>query len=185
MRIIGGSARGRAIAAPSGRNTRPTLDRVKESLFGILQFDIPSSNVLDLFSGSGNLGLEALSRGAAHAVLNDRDKSCAELIKKNSTLLGFNDRAEIYCMDSMALIDRLAGSKERFDVVFLDPPYESGLAQKAAERLFELELVADGGVVIIEHNDEVRPHDVPSVMCLTDTRRYGIVYLSFFRKDAP
>ena len=82
MRIISGSARGRPIQAPQGRDTRPTLDRVKESLFGILQFDIPGSRVLDLFAGSGNLGLEALSRGAEHAVFNDKARPCVNVIRE-------------------------------------------------------------------------------------------------------
>ena len=95
MRIIAGSARGRALLAPKGRNTRPTLDRVKESLFGILQFSIPGSRVLDLFAGSGNLGLEALSRGADFALFNDHDAKCCTIIRQNLEACGFPNKAMV------------------------------------------------------------------------------------------
>ena len=95
MRIIAGSARGRRFDAPEGRNTRPTLDRVKEAMFGMIQFDIENTQVLDLFSGSGSLGLEALSRGGAHCVFCDSDKKSIQVIKRNVEALGFGGRSEV------------------------------------------------------------------------------------------
>ena len=124
MRIIAGTARGRHIEAPDGKNTRPTLDRVRENLFNILQTRIYSSRVLDLFAGSGAISFEALSRGAAHAVLCDRDRNAYKTEKINADSLGFSDRTELFFCDWTAAIRRLVNDGREFDLVFLDPPYE-------------------------------------------------------------
>jgi len=151
MRIIAGSARGRNIETPTGLSTRPTLNRVKESLFGIIQFDLFEARVLDLFSGSGSLGLEAISRGAELAVMNDFDPKCVEIIRKNTEKLGFSDRAQIANRDYQAQLLSLRGGKP-FDLIFLDPPYSAGMAQRAVELIFELGLLAQGGKIIVEHD---------------------------------
>lgn len=151
MRIIAGSARGRTIDTPAGLSTRPTLNRVKESLFGIIQFDLLEARVLDLFSGSGSLGLEAISRGAELAVMNDYDPKCVELIRKNTEKLGFSDRAQITNRDYQAQLLALKGGKP-FDIVFLDPPYRADIAQRAVELIFEYNLLAQGGKIIVEHD---------------------------------
>jgi len=149
MRIISGTARGRLIEAPQGRNTRPTLDKVKEALFGSIQFDIPDSRVLDLFAGSGNLGLEALSRGARQAVFNDCSAECVRIIKNNAEKLGFLDRAVVMQRDYAACLAFFAG-KEPFDFIFIDPPYHSDLARPAVEQIFAQGLLAKGGRIVIE-----------------------------------
>lgn len=120
MRIIAGSARGRRFDAPEGRNTRPTLDRVKEAMFGMIQFDIENTQVLDLFSGSGSLGLEALSRGGAHCVFCDSDKKSIQVIKHNVEALGFGGRSEVLFGDAFALLPLLSAEKRRFSLVLLD-----------------------------------------------------------------
>ncbi len=178
MRIIAGAARGRPILAPKGRNTRPTLDRVKEALFGILQFSIPGARVLDLYAGSGNLGLEALSRGAAYAVFNDSDHGCCDIIRRNLDTLGFSDRAAVMQADALAAVNRLSGG-QAFNLVFLDPPYRLG-AQQAMEALFRAGLIGAGGQVIVEHAWEEPPHAVEPLMEHADTRKYGDTGLSFF-----
>lgn len=178
MHIIAGTARGRQILTPKGRNTRPTLGRVKESLFGILQFSLEGARVLDLYAGSGSLGLEALSRGAAFAVFNDMDRACCELIRKNISTLGFMDRASVMQMDALSAIARLAGGQS-FDITFLDPPYRMG-AQQALEELFRTGLIAPGGRVVVEHAWEDAPHAVGERMICADVRKYGDTGLSFF-----
>ena len=123
MRIIGGEARGRKIDAPAGRHTRPTLDRVRENIFNILQSDVPESRVLDLFAGSGALSLEAVSRGAAYAVLVDNDRNAAETEKNNIASLGFGDRTRTIYGDWKKAAGILRQEGAVFDLVFLDPPY--------------------------------------------------------------
>lgn len=181
MRIIAGIARGRQILAPKGMDTRPTLDRVKESLFGILQFRLAGSRVLDLFAGSGNLGLEALSRGAAFVVFNDHAKNCCTVIEDNLSKLQFSSKAMVYQLDYNVLLSRLQGG-EPFDLVFLDPPYADG-AQKAAERLFSEGLVAEDGLVIVEHDCNQPPYAVPGLMQIRDSRKYGYVGISILERE--
>ena len=123
MRIIAGEARGRRIEAPAGRNTRPTLDRIRENMFNILQADIPESRILDLFAGSGALSLEAISRGAASAVLVDSDRKASMIQKQNAESLRFNDRTRLYCCDWTRAVRTLQEEKQKFDIIFLDPPY--------------------------------------------------------------
>ena len=173
MRIIAGSARGRAFEAPSGKDTRPTLDRVKESLFGSIQFDIPDSRVLDLFSGSGNLGLEAASRGAKRVVCNDHNRACAELIVKNAKHLKLDSVVQVTTKDYAACLRDLARAGERFDFVFLDAPYLEGTAQQAAELVFTLDLLAEHGRVFLEHAEKLPPTLTTPMAKLRQTKRYG------------
>lgn len=173
MRIIAGSARGRQFDALPGLDTRPTLDRVKEAVFGSLQFDLPGSHVLDLFSGSGNLGLEAASRGAALVVCNDQSPACAQLIRKNARDLRLHERVTVLQLDYRAAIERLAVSGARFDFAFLDPPYASGFGADAAERLFRAGLMRRGGLVLLEHAAADEPRAVPGVMRLRRTKKFG------------
>ncbi|MGI6151387.1 MAG: 16S rRNA (guanine(966)-N(2))-methyltransferase RsmD [Christensenellales bacterium] len=175
MRIISGTARGRRIDTPEGRNTRPTLDRVKEALFGSIQFDIPHSRVLDLFAGSGSLGLEALSRGAKQAVFNDSAAECVRIIQNNVEKLGFVDRSVIMQRDYASCLSFLAG-KRPFDFIFIDPPYQKDLAKNAVEQIFALGLLAKGGRIVVE-----RDAKVDSAYCgtLLSVRKYGDTELVF------
>ena len=127
MRVITGSARGRRLKELTGMETRPTTDKVKESLFSIIQFDIEGRRVLDLFAGTGQLGIEALSRGAASAVFIDRRADAVRLVKDNLELCGLSDRASVRCGDAMSYLR----SGEKFDLIFLDPPYAAGLLPRA------------------------------------------------------
>lgn len=186
VRIIAGSARGRRIETPEGLGTRPTLDRVKEAAFGSLQFDIPHSRVLDLFSGSGNLGLEAASRGAAHVVLNDRDSACARIMRKNVETLGFSDTVRVLNEDYAAAIERLHGEGETFDIVFLDAPYRDGTAQLACEALFQKRMIRPGGTVMIEFGAELLPpHGVEGLMRIRRIKRYGACGFALMEGEDP
>ena len=164
-------------------DTRPTLDRVKEALFGKLQFRIPYSRVLDLFAGSGSLGLESLSRGAKEVVFNDASRECAGIIKQNAESLGFLPQVQITCMDYAQALRSYAAAGKQFDLVFLDPPYESNAAQRAAELILELDLLAEDGTVIIEHNEKFPPQPVPGLMRIVDQRKYGYVRLAFIERE--
>ncbi|MBA4347345.1 MAG: 16S rRNA (guanine(966)-N(2))-methyltransferase RsmD [Clostridiales bacterium] len=182
VRIIAGTARGRRFEAPKGMDTRPTLDRVKEAIFGSIQFDIPGSCVLDLFSGSGNLGFEATSRGANKVICNDHNRDCAEQIRRNAKMLALDGVVQVTCKDYAACLNDLARAGERFDFVFLDAPYKDGTAQKAAEQIFELGLLSDGGRVILEHAEKLPPQLTTSLAKLTQTRRYGSCAVSVFKR---
>ena len=180
MRIIAGSAKGRRFEAPKGLNTRPTLDRVKESLFGMLQFRITNADVLDLFSGSGNLGLEAASRGARLAVCNDSNRACAALIHSNAAMLGLSDRIRVLCLDYEAALSQLHGEGQCFDIALLDAPYAGGMAQLAAAALLDLELMRPGGQIVIEHDCRLAPVLASSLIRRSSQRIYGAVGLTIW-----
>lgn len=183
MRIITGSARGRRIGSVPGETTRPSADRVKESLFGIIQRDVPEAIVLDLFSGSGSLAFEALSRGAAFAVANDQNRACVDMIAANAKTLGMEARIEITQMDFQRCLERQAG--RRFDLVFIDPPYASGMAMQALTRIAALRLLAVDGLCVVERGEQTpwNPDELAGLVH-TDSRRYGHTTLEFFRPDA-
>ena len=151
MRIIAGTARGRNFEAPQGRSARPTLDRVREALFGMIQFDIEGRDVLDLFAGSGALGMEALSRGAASAVFCDKNKSSADLVLKNLKSLNFAEKSEVFCCDALSLLKQLSSEHRKFSLVFLDPPYASDLIETVLALMPEYGLLRDGCIIIAEH----------------------------------
>lgn len=153
MRIISGSARGRRLISPEGYDVRPTTDKVKESMFNILRFELEGANVLDLFSGSGQLGIEALSGGAAHAVFTDASRKSLDVVRKNIELSGFSSQAKTILTDAIAYLQT---TNEKFDVVLLDPPYHKGLCDKAFKYLPGV--LNDTAVVLCETQaDEVLP----------------------------
>lgn len=173
MRIIAGTCRGRSFEAPEGLTTRPTLDRVKEAVFGSIQFDVPGAVMLDLFSGSGNMGLEAASRGAKQVVCVDMDVRCAALIEKNARKLGLMPPVEVWCMDYAAALNRFRTMGLQADIVYLDAPYASGLSLSAAETIFREGLVSSTGRVFVEHDQKCPPAPVPGVFGIKRTRKYG------------
>ncbi len=153
MRIISGTARGTKLFTLEGENTRPTLDRVKEPLFSIIQNEIVDSIVLDLFSGSGALGLEALSRGAKKAILCDKSYEAIEIIKKNINKTHLEEKTEVLCMDYKKCLDRI---NEKLDLIFIDPPYKYNIAVNAVEIILKNNLLAEDGLIVIETDDEKR-----------------------------
>ncbi len=179
MRIITGSARGTKLATLDGDATRPTAERVKEAIFSMIQFDLPDSHVLDLFAGSGQLGLEALSRGAEKAHLVDRSADAAAIIKQNAQKTHLWDRCRVVNMD---FADYIRGTKgEKFDFIFLDPPYGSGMLKTALEKLANAELLADGAWIFCEdETDDIFAGDeaLAEKYNIEKQNRYGRVYIT-------
>lgn len=184
MRIISGSAKGRKIETIEGLDTRPTLDRVKEAIFGSVQFDLPGSTVLDLFSGSGALGLEAASRGAANVYCNDISRACTVVIQKNAASTNLSEKIHIMNMDYRNAIALFAERNIRFGLAFLDAPYEGGLAQDAAEQLFGRRLILPGGKVILEHAWALPPHGVEGLMVPLKVKKFGTCGYTVFAEDS-
>lgn len=146
MRVITGTARGMTLRTLEGNNVRPTTDKVKEAVFSAIQFELEGRRILDLFAGSGQLGIEALSRGAKEAVFVDADKNAIKVIKENLAKTKLDGAASVFQTDSIAF---LAMTDKIFDIAFVDPPYETGLLQKALAKIDEH--IAEGGTVICEH----------------------------------
>lgn len=182
MRIIAGMKRGQTIVAPKGSDTRPTLDRIKESLFGIIQFQIVGKTVLDLFAGSGNLGLEALSRGAEHAVFNDAGRQSVAAVRANIEKLGFSQQSTVYALDYRAAIQSLARAGFRFGLVFLDPPYRAGLLAEAMCQLKNAGVLLPDCLVIAEHAAAFPP-ETPEGFLLSDRRKYGDAAISIYEQE--
>ena len=181
MRIISGKARGTKLYTLDGTATRPTLDRVKESLFNIIQNDIEDSTVLDLFSGSGAIGLEFLSRGAKRAVLCDSSKDAIKIIKQNVQKTHFEEKVEVYNMEFTKLVERLQNQK--FDIIYIDPPYATDFIKISLEKIIEYELVNENTKIIVETDDETRILNQIEKMDveITDKRKYGRANLLFLR----
>ena len=146
MRVITGSARGRVLKTLEGEDVRPTTDRVKEAIFSIIQFELEGRQVLDLFAGSGQLGIEALSRGAAYATFTDMSKDAVSIIKQNLLSTGLHRNSAVLQTDAVTF---LKNSKKKFDIIFMDPPYSKGILQAALP--YAAECTNDGGVIICEH----------------------------------
>ena len=147
MRVISGTARGRKLKELQGMDTRPTTDKVKESMFNIIQFELEGRRVLDLFGGTGQLGIEALSRGAAGCTFVDQRREAAALIRENVKLVGFSDRAKVVQGESLSF---LSACREKFDVIFLDPPYQSGLLEKSVEAIQRFDILGEYGIIVCE-----------------------------------
>lgn len=177
MRIIAGKARSRTIEAPKGRDTRPTLDRVRENLFNILQRRIIGATTLDLFAGSGALSLEAVSRGAELAVMADRDRQANMVEKLNVKNLGFEANTRIIQAEWQQTVRTLSAEGMKFDIVFLDPPYIMQDLTQVTEAL--LPLLAENALVVVEHEYHKLPV-VSDAYEKNDTRKYGYVGVSFY-----
>lgn len=175
MRIISGKAKGRRLIAPKGEHTRPTAERVKEAVFSMIQFELADTRVLDLFGGSGQMALEALSRGAATAVICDSDKAAIAAIRANAESTGLGENLRVFETDYQALI-RTYHSKTAFDVIFLDPPYAKNLLPDALDRLSRAGMIAPGGIVICE-SDADRPVEYPGLV-LRRFARYGRIFIT-------
>ena len=179
MRVIAGTARGRRLAAPAGRGTRPTPDRVKEALFSILGDRIVGARVLDLFAGTGALGIEALSRGAAHATFVERERSTARVLRENLALLDPAD-TQVLVLDAAHAIRSLPPERGSFDLAFIDPPFESALWDPTLAELVLANVVTPGGIVVCEHPPTHGPSLTPNDWQQQPPRRYGDVWLTLY-----
>ncbi len=150
MRVIAGSARHLQLITPEGTDTRPTTDRIKETLFNMISDLVVGSRFLDCFSGSGGIGIEALSRGAASAVFIDDDRNAVRCIRQNLKTTGMEESAEVYCADVLTAVRKLSRSGRCFDLIFMDPPYDKGLEKKVLQTSDMYDITADDAVIIVE-----------------------------------
>lgn len=179
MRVITGTARGRRLETLSGDDVRPTAERVKEAIFSIIQFDIEGRRFLDLFAGSGQMGIEALSRGASLAVFTDAAQASVEIIKKNLVATSLMEKARVVRTDYASFLKHTA---DKFDIAFLDPPYRLGILPDALERTAQV--MSDAGVIICEHPLDVELPDAVGRFTAKRTYRYGKVCVSVYRTEA-
>ena len=179
MRVITGKARGVTLKTPEGLQTRPTTDRVKEALFSIIQFDIPAASVLDLFGGTGQLGIEALSRGAKRAVFVDESDKACRLIQENLRRTRMEGEGTVVRGDYLAYLSRC---REKFDIMFLDPPYAEVFLENALKRITEIDILQSGGIIVTE-----RPlgKELPFVFegyTRSKDYKYGNTLITLYRK---
>lgn len=179
MRVISGTARGTRLKTPDGLQTRPTSDRVKEAVFSIIQFEIQGSRFLDLFGGSGQMGIEALSRGAVSATIVDGRREACKLIQENLRLSRLSDRAKVVQSDYLAYLDRC---KETYDLIFLDPPYAEVFLEDSLKKISEIDILSDRGIIICERpEDKALEIELPGLIRGKDYR-YGKTWITLFRK---
>ena len=178
MRIIAGTARSRPIKAPKGMDTRPTLDRVRETVFNILQFDVNGAQVLDLYAGSGALALEAVSRGAEHAVLVDMAHAAAQVIRENIASLRFEDKCTFLPMSDVQALSRLKG--QRFDLIFLDPPYKMDTTDTIL-RMRDDGILDEDTTLVVEFDRNVPA--LPEEFVCFKSRDFGEIHVHFYRLE--
>lgn len=184
MRVLGGAAKGRRLKAPKGQRLRPTAARVKEALFNILPHDLSGLRVLDLFAGTGSLSVEALSRGAAKAVLVDASRAAGLAIRENLRSMGLSGRCEVWGAPVLKATRALGRRGEKFELIFLDPPYEKGWIGKILRALAKEDLLETRGILVAEHSVREKIDDHYGRLRLRDQRRYGTTLLSFFENGA-
>ena len=192
MRIISGKARGTKINTIDEVTTRPTLDRVRESLFNIIQNYVSNTYVLDIFAGSGALGIEALSRGAKHAVFCDINKDAVKIINENLMKTRLKENAIVYNMNYKKMIEKLSKNDIKFDIVFVDPPYKENLAVNSVKLIIQNNLLNENGIIIIETDEKERDlkelqelnkidNENLQKIKIIDERKYGRANLIFLR----
>ena len=179
MRVITGSARGRRLKELEGLETRPTTGKVKEALFYVIQFDIEGRRVLDLFAGTGQLGIEALSRGAECAVFVERRRDALQVIRENLEACGMTDKARVVNGDAMSYLK----SGEKFDLIFLDPPYASGLLEQALEEIVRFDICRRHGIIVAESAADKTLPPLAGPYALYREYRYGKIKLTVYHRD--
>ena len=179
MRVITGSARGRRLKEIQGLETRPTTDRVKEGMFSILQFDLEGRRVLDLFAGTGQLGIEALSRGADSAVFVEQRKDALQAVRENLETCGLSDRARVVSGDAMSYLK----SGEKFDLIFLDPPYASGLLEQALEDIARFDICRRHGIIVAESAADKTLPPLGGPYSIYREYRYGKIKLTVYHRN--
>ena len=179
MRVITGTARGRRLKELQGMETRPTTDKVKESLFNIIQFDIEGRRVLDLFAGTGQLGIECLSRGAEHCTFVDLRREAAGLVRENLEQCGLAGSADVVQGDYLAYLTRCG---EKFDLVLLDPPYGKGLLEKAVETIAAIDILSENGIMVCESGLEEALPELDAPYQKGKDYRYGKIKLTVYHR---
>ncbi|MBR1731061.1 MAG: 16S rRNA (guanine(966)-N(2))-methyltransferase RsmD [Ruminococcus sp.] len=176
MRVITGSARGRKLETLSGDDVRPTTDKVKEAVFSAIQFDIEGRSFLDLFAGSGQMGIEALSRGAKSATFVDKSRKSVDIVRKNLNSAGLYDKAKVFHADSLSFIDTIT---DFYDIVYLDPPFGTGLLQEALPKIAEK--VKKTGVIIAENEEKEEILQKYGEFMLDRQKHYGKIKVTMYR----
>lgn len=179
--MISGTAKGHKLKTVKGMTTRPTSDMVKESLFNILAAYIPDSDILDLFAGTGSLGIEALSRGARSAVFSDKSRECAAMIKQNLEHTKLMDKAVVHTSDFTDILNRLWYEGKKFDIIFLDPPYSKNFIQETLKNMTKNDIIRDNGILAAEHQaGDILPEQEGRLR-LVKSQKYGGTVLSFYK----
>lgn len=181
MRIIAGLAKGRNLLSPEGMETRPTLDRIKESIFNIIQNDVPYATVLDVFAGTGSLGLEAVSRGAKQCYLIDKSPITFPLLHKNVKNLNFQEICTCLNMDSYNALHKLADDEVVFSLIFIDPPYMKNMIPKAIEIIDDKNLLYKDGLIVTKIDSSEEIYHGNGKINLIDFRKYGNTTVCFYR----
>ena len=180
MRVITGKAKGISLKTPSGMATRPTADRVKEAMFSIIQFDIPAASVLDLFGGTGQLGIEALSRDAKRAVFVDEREDACNLIRENLKRTKFEQMGKVVRSDYLAY---LRSCREKFDIIFLDPPYAEVFLENSLKMITEIDILQSGGIIVAERPlGKELPWEFDGFVRSKDYK-YGKTLITIYRKE--
>ena len=179
MRVITGSARGRRLGELKGMETRPTSGKVKEAVFSVLQFDIEGRRVLDLFAGTGQMGIEALSRGAASCVFIDRRTDAVKLIRDNLNVCGLADRAQVACADAMGY---LASMRGKFDLIFLDPPYADDVLERAIAHIARFDILSPRGIIVAECPTEKTLPALSAPYGVYREYRYGRIKVTVYHR---
>ena len=180
MRVITGKARGIVLKTPDGMLTRPTADRVKEALFSIIQFDVPTANVLDLFAGTGQLGIEALSRGAKAAVFVDEREDACKLVRENLKRTKLEEEGKVIRSDYLTF---LKNTRELFDIIFLDPPYAEVFLENSLKMITEIDILQSGGIIVAERPlGKDLPWEFPGFTRSKDYK-YSKTVLTIYRKN--
>lgn len=183
LRILGGNYRSRLLKSPPGQDTRPTRSLVRESIFNILQGAFEGARVLDLFAGSGAMGLEALSRGASEAVFCDNSRIAAQVIRENILALGVSGSARVLQLSWEAALAQFAAKKQAFDVIFIDPPYQMP-PERVLSTVKASGVLTEGGLVVLEQSAK-KPFALPEGLETFKDRQYGETRLYFIRKERP
>ena len=182
MRVITGEAKGRRLFSPKSTRIRPALDQVKEAVFNIL-FDVTDLRVLDLFAGTGSMGIEALSRGAKHATFVDDFASAITIIRKNLKLCGFEGRADVFHAKAMTAIKRLSKQGKSFGLIFVDPPYLKNFVVPTLLALSQSDIILSSSIIIVEHHPK-EPIGPIEKLKVVDSRRYGQTLITFLKNCA-
>ncbi|MDP4182543.1 MAG: 16S rRNA (guanine(966)-N(2))-methyltransferase RsmD [Bacillota bacterium] len=182
LRVISGDARGHKLKTIKGNTTRPTSDRVKENLFNIIAGYITKAQVLDLFAGTGSLGIEALSRGASSAVFVDFSRECASIIKDNLVHTKFLEKSEIINNEVKFAIQKLFDSGKKFDIIFMDPPYNKNFVEETLNYLSNSDIMLDDGIIVAEHDIEDIMIEQIGNLKIFRSQKYGDTVLSFYNK---
>ena len=181
LRVISGSAKGHGLKTIKGDSTRPTSDKVKGAVFNIIAPYIEGSSVLDMFAGTGSLGIEALSRGAAAAVFFDKSPQCCRIIKENLQHTKLTEKAAVYNIDYAAGISKMYNDGQKFDIIIMDPPYNKNFIQEALILLTKNDIIVDDGIIIAEHSVSDRLAESCGNLKMIDTRKYGDTMITIYK----